>query len=247
MQTEVNSTPRLGPNGTNWNPTGLHSGVLGVCRAEDPDGYLRAYRKAYNALHKKPPAVFLTDAQKHERYLANLAKQAEARRSKKDAAEAALTPEQVADRLNRIEAHRAAMEKRRHDRQLAKQARDRRNNPEKYHERRAKKVGWAEWAAFKPLYEEARRLTSETGVAWNIEHIYPIKSDWVCGLHTPDNLRVATRSENLRKGSRPFGPLGDELWEPDHYRVYWTGESVTYKQKKALALKVGKAAQNPEA
>lgn len=51
-------------------------------------------------------------------------------------------------------------------------------------------------------------------------------------MHTPENLRVATRQENARKGNRALGTLGDELWDCDHYSVYWPGETMTLAQKR---------------
>ena len=36
----------------------------------------------------------------------------------------------------------------------------------------------------------------------NVDHIYPLKSDWVCGLHTLENLQYLTALENSAKGNR---------------------------------------------
>lgn len=228
MQAEDYSTY----GGTNWHPTGIDPKSLGVLRVDNPAAYLKAYRAAYNKLHKKPSAVFQTPEQKRAKYEQTLVKMKADRAAKKLKAELALTDDQRLARAAAEAANREMFAKRRRDRNLAKQAKDRHDNPEKYAERRIKKVKWAKWPEFKRFYAEARQLTSTTGVAWNVEHIYPITSEWVCGLHTPDNLRVATMRENVRKANRPFGPLKDELWEPDHYSVYWPGDEKTLAEKR---------------
>ena len=52
------------------------------------------------------------------------------------------------------------------------------------------------------IYDEARRITRETGVQMHVDHIVPLK---LGGAHHPSNLQVITARENLRKGSKWSG------------------------------------------
>lgn len=61
---------------------------------------------------------------------------------------------------------------------------------------------WADKAAMRAVYKEARRLTIETGIPHEVDHIYPLKSDVMCGLHVPANLQVLTKSQNSAKKNR---------------------------------------------
>jgi hypothetical protein len=72
--------------------------------------------------------------------------------------------------------------------------------------RRATKLqatpAWADQARIAELYAEAVRLTKETGIEHHVDHIVPLVSKLVCGLHCEFNLRVTLGAENLTKGNR---------------------------------------------
>ena len=55
------------------------------------------------------------------------------------------------------------------------------------------------------IYIEARTKTLETGIPHEVDHIIPLVSDYVCGLHVPNNLRVVTRYENRSKQNKLQG------------------------------------------
>jgi hypothetical protein len=51
------------------------------------------------------------------------------------------------------------------------------------------------------LYKIAITMTKTTGEQYVVDHIYPLRSDIVCGLHVPWNLRVITQTDNLKKSN----------------------------------------------
>ena len=52
------------------------------------------------------------------------------------------------------------------------------------------------------LYKKAAELTKTTGVPHEVDHIVPIRSQIVCGLHVPWNLQVITQEENRHKKNK---------------------------------------------
>jgi len=57
-------------------------------------------------------------------------------------------------------------------------------------------------AQIREMYKTAMTLTKLTGEQYVVDHIIPLRSDAVCGLHVPWNLRVITREENLAKSNK---------------------------------------------
>ena len=60
---------------------------------------------------------------------------------------------------------------------------------------------WADKNAIKEFYKEAKRLTKETGIAYHVDHIVPLRHPLVCGLHVENNLRVIPYFENNQKSN----------------------------------------------
>jgi hypothetical protein len=65
---------------------------------------------------------------------------------------------------------------------------------------------WADLGEIERFYELAKELTARTGIKHHVDHLVPLNSRRVCGLHTPANLAVVPMQENLRKSN---------LWWPD--------------------------------
>lgn len=86
----------------------------------------------------------------------------------------------------------------------------RQNNKERYAEkarrRYAEKIGartlWSNAFFVSEIYHLAKLRTSMTGIKWTVDHIVPLTSQIVCGLHAHTNLRVIPSEENIKKHNR---------------------------------------------
>lgn len=69
-------------------------------------------------------------------------------------------------------------------------------------------VPWADHEKIRAIYAEAARLTRETGIKHEVDHIYPLQGKNGCGLHVETNLQILTKTENIRKRNRMPEELG---------------------------------------
>lgn len=61
---------------------------------------------------------------------------------------------------------------------------------------------WADINLIEKFYSEAVTKTKQTGIEHSVDHIIPLNSNIVCGLHCQQNLRVIIHVENIKKGNR---------------------------------------------
>jgi hypothetical protein len=84
------------------------------------------------------------------------------------------------------------------------------NNPDKVcastAHRRAKAIQatpkWSDKFIIAEAYSLARLRNNVTGIKWHVDHIVPLRSKLVCGLHAHTNIRVIPAIENMRKNNK---------------------------------------------
>lgn len=71
--------------------------------------------------------------------------------------------------------------------------------------------GWTNHVAVGEFYAFAAIKARLTGKPQHVDHIVPLHSRYVCGLHTHFNLEVLEGVENIKKGNRHW----PDMWEPE--------------------------------
>lgn len=66
---------------------------------------------------------------------------------------------------------------------------------------------WADLDKIAAIYAEAARISVETGVPHEVDHIVPLAGLEACGLHVAENLRIIPALDNRRKGRKFIADL----------------------------------------
>lgn len=65
-------------------------------------------------------------------------------------------------------------------------------------------VSWANTAKINAIYHEAILRSKKTGIKHQVDHIYPLQSGYMCGLHIETNLQILPSSVNKSKSNRTW-------------------------------------------
>ena len=61
---------------------------------------------------------------------------------------------------------------------------------------------WADKETMSEFYRKAKELTISSGIRYEVDHIIPLVSNIVCGLHCEDNLQVLPIMDNRAKSNK---------------------------------------------
>lgn len=79
---------------------------------------------------------------------------------------------------------------------------------------RARQIGatpaWANKFFMEEAYDLAKRRSTMFRFKWHVDHIVPLKSKIVCGLHVENNLRVIPGVQNISKNNRYWPDMPGE-------------------------------------
>lgn len=68
------------------------------------------------------------------------------------------------------------------------------------------------------IFKTAQKMSSNFEDDYHVDHLYPLRGDWVSGFNCPDNYIILTAFENMSKGNRRYdkfhGVVGTLLEEP---------------------------------
>jgi len=61
---------------------------------------------------------------------------------------------------------------------------------------------WANKKAIKEIYQSCIKATKETGIKHEVDHIIPLRGEFVSGLHVESNLQVIKAIDNRKKSNK---------------------------------------------
>lgn len=70
---------------------------------------------------------------------------------------------------------------------------------------------WADEFIMSEAYDLAQLRTNVMGFKWEVDHIVPLQSKVVCGLHTQDNLQVIPSRLNKSKGNHYWPDMPERM------------------------------------
>lgn len=173
-------------------------------RAKNPEKH-----RAYNV--KTQAIAYARDPEKYrERSRANRAKDPE-KTSATSSASRAKKPDMTVQYMARYyEKHKDRLKPRIKERANRLREELKPINCEKTMRRNARKIqaspAWADLAAMQAIYVMAAKLTLDTGIKHHVDHVVPLQSRKVCGLHVEHNLQILTARQNQEKSNK---------WLPD--------------------------------
>jgi 5-methylcytosine-specific restriction endonuclease McrA len=62
---------------------------------------------------------------------------------------------------------------------------------------------WVDRKALRSIYENAKKISKETGIPHQVDHIWPLVHECFSGLHVPWNLRIIPTPHNSSKRNTP--------------------------------------------
>lgn len=186
-------------------------------RADGLQPRCKACYSAYKSTLPKAPRLLLTEEEKALRR--KVYRSANRKKHTEQAAEwRKLNPEKVIESITKYRATngensravRKAWSEENKDRIREQNRQYRASNSGMYAEycqrRNARKLratpSWANTEAMRAFYALAAEMTKTTGVTHHVDHVVPLQSKLVCGLHCEFNMQVLIGSENSSKGNR---------------------------------------------
>lgn len=66
---------------------------------------------------------------------------------------------------------------------------------------------WADLQKIRKVYKQAKKMTKEFGVQYSVDHIVPLRGEFVGGLHVHNNLQIVLHEVNIKKGNSVIDQL----------------------------------------